>query len=53
MINNENKTKSSVTANVLKSGDVSLECEMRRNTKLCKARLRVSRLLLLDLLFYA
>jgi hypothetical protein len=31
-----------VKSKILKSGDVSFECEMRRNSKQCKARLRVS-----------
>ena len=31
-----------VKSKILKSGDVSFECEMRRNSKQCEARLRVS-----------
>ena len=31
-----------IKAKILKSGDVSFECEMHRNSKQCKARLRVS-----------
>ena len=31
-----------VRSKALKSGDVSFECELRRNTKQCKAKLRVS-----------
>ena len=31
-----------VKSKTMKSGDVSFECEMRRNNKQCKARLRVN-----------